>query len=62
MTSPVRSISLACLRETLRPSDTLGVEQNRPTLMPETAKRAVSDATARSHCATSWHPAAVAMP
>ena len=53
---------MASLRETLRPRDTLGVEQNRPTLMPETAKRAASEATARSHCATNWQPAAVAMP
>ena len=30
--------------------------------MPETAKRALSAAMARSHCATSWHPAAVARP
>ena len=29
--------------------------------MPLVAKLAVSAATARSHCATSWQPAAVAM-
>ena len=46
----------------LRSSGTLGVEQNRPKLTPLTAKLASVDATARSHCATSWQPAAVAMP
>ena len=30
--------------------------------MPLVAKLALSAATARSHCATSWHPAAVAIP
>ncbi len=30
--------------------------------MPLVAKRAALPATARSHCATSWQPAAVAMP
>ncbi|MNU11040.1 hypothetical protein D3C72_2585880 [compost metagenome] len=30
--------------------------------MPLVAKLALSAATARSHCATSWQPAAVAMP
>ena len=45
-----------------RAKATDGVEQNSPTLIPETAKRALSDATARSHIATSWQPAAVAMP
>jgi hypothetical protein len=39
-----------------------GVAQNRPTLIPEVAKRALSAATARSHIETSWQPAAVAMP
>ena len=53
MKSPVSSISMACLRSTLRPSGTLGVEQNSPTLMPDTANFALSEATARSHCATS---------
>ena len=41
MKSPVSSISIACLRNTLRPSATLGVEQNSPTLIPDTATRAV---------------------
>jgi hypothetical protein len=41
---------------------TAGVEQNRPRLMPLTPKRAVSDATIRSHEQASWHPAAVATP
>ncbi len=53
MKSPVSSISIACLRRMFRPSGTLGVEQNNPTLMPDTANFALSDATARSHCATS---------
>ena len=62
MKAPVTSISKAALRARLRLSATLGVEQNRPTLMPLTAKRASRAATARSHIATSWQPAAVAMP
>ena len=62
MKSPVTSISNASLRPTLRDSATPGVEQNSPTLMPLTAKRASVAATARSHIATSWQPAAVAMP
>ena len=61
MNSPVSSISIACLRPTLRASATLGVEQNRPKLTPLTANLALSAATARSHCATSWQPAAVAV-
>ena len=40
MKSPVTSISNASLRGTLRDSATPGVEQNRPTLTPLTAKRA----------------------
>ena len=60
--APVSSISIAGLRATLRLSATIGVEQNSPTLTPEVAKRAVSAATARSQEATSWQPAAVAMP
>ncbi len=60
--SPVSSISIAALRGTTRDRATIGVEQNRPTLMPETAKRAVSAAIAKSQVATSWQPAAVAMP
>ena len=62
MKSPVSSISIACLRGTLRDSATLGVEQNSPKLTPLTANFASLDATARSHIATSWQPAAVAMP
>ncbi len=62
MRSPVTSISNASLRPTLRASATPGVVQKRPTLMPETPKRAPSTATARSQVATSWHPAAVATP
>src|SRR6516162_7423978 len=34
----------------------------KPEITPLTAKRASRAATARSHCATSWQPAAVAMP
>ena len=62
MKSPVTSISNAALRARLRDSATLGDEQNRPRLTPLTAKRASLAATARSHAATSWQPAAVAMP
>ncbi len=62
MKRPLTSISKARLAETLRDSATAGVEQNSPTSMPETAKRAVSAATARSQAATSWQPAAVATP
>ncbi len=51
--SPVSNISMACLRCILRLSGTAGVEQNSPTLIPDTANRAVSDATARSQAATS---------
>jgi hypothetical protein len=50
--SPVTNISKAALRPMLRESATEGVAQNRPTLMPETAKRASSAAIARSHMAT----------
>ena len=62
MKSPVTSISNAGLRATLRMSGTLGVEQKRPRLTPLTANLAALEATARSHCATSWQPAAVAIP
>src|SRR5262249_34286865 len=60
--SPVKSISMACLRATLRESATIGVEQNRPILTPGVAKWAADEATARSQLATSWQPAAVATP
>src|SRR5215218_1009512 len=53
MKRPVTSMSKACLGETLRDSATAGVEQNNPTLMPETAKVALSAATAKSQDATS---------
>jgi hypothetical protein len=46
----------------LRDSATIGVEQNSPISTPGVAKVAAYDATARSQLATSWHPAAVAMP
>src|SRR5580698_9518386 len=60
--SPVSSISIACLRGTLRDSATIGVEQNSPISTPGVAKVAAFDATARSQLATNWHPAAVATP
>jgi len=60
--SPVSSISIACLRGTLRDSATIGVEQNNPISTPGVAKAAASEATARSQLATSWQPAAVATP
>src|SRR6476469_3222265 len=62
--SPVSSISITRFRATLRTTPTAGVEQKTPTLMPGSAKRAVSAATARSHIDTSWQPAAdeVALP
>src|ERR1700710_1355456 len=60
--SPVSSISIACLRGTLRDSATIGVEQNSPISTPGVANVAAVDATARSQLATSWHPAAVATP
>ena len=50
------------MRPTLRDSATMGVEQNRPISTPGVAKRAEVEATARSQLATSWQPAAVAMP
>ena len=59
--SPVSSISIACLRDTLRDSATIGVEQNRPILTPGVANLAAREATARSQLATSWQPAAVAV-
>ena len=47
---------------TARPMATAGVEQNRPTFTPGVAKVDFSVATAISQLATSWQPAAVAMP
>jgi hypothetical protein len=35
--SPVKSIRMACLRDTLRDKATIGVEQNRPILTPGVA-------------------------
>src|SRR5687768_6974294 len=57
---PVNSMSSARFGPTLRPTATEGVPQNRPLLMPEVAKVASVEATARSHAATSWQLAAVA--
>ena len=62
MASPVRSISIARRDPTARLNATIGVAQKSPILTPGVAKRASSAATARSHEATSWQPAAVAMP
>jgi hypothetical protein len=59
---PVGSMSSARLRPIARESGTIGVEQNSPFLTPGWANRALSAATARSQAATSWQPAAVAMP
>ena len=41
---------------------TPGVEQKKPQLIPGVVNFAAWDATARSHCATSWQPAAAAAP
>ena len=60
--SPVSSICIARLRPTARETGTIGVEQNSPILTPGVPNRAPSAATARSHAATSWQPAAVAIP
>ena len=56
------SSSSARLRPTARESGTIGVEQKRPIFTPGVAKRVASAATARSQAATSWQPAAVAIP
>ena len=47
---------------TLRESATICVEQKRPILTPGVQNVASSAATARSQVATSWQPAAVAVP
>src|SRR5438309_10723866 len=60
--SPVSSISIACLRGTLRDNATMGVEQNSPMSTPGVAKLAASDATARLQLDTNWQPAAVGSP
>src|SRR5579883_2077243 len=62
MGSPVSSISMAFFWPTARLKATIGVEQNSPILTPGVAKRASSAATTRSQVATSWQPAAVAIP
>ena len=51
---------MARLRSRLRPTATPGVEQKKPQVTPGVVNFAFSDATARSHCATSWQPAAAA--
>ena len=53
---------MAFFGPTARVSATIGVVQNRPIFTPGVAKRASAAATARSHEATSWQPAAVAIP
>ncbi len=53
---------MACLRDTLRDSATIGVEQNNPMSTPGVANFADEEATARSQLATNWQPAALAMP
>jgi len=60
--SPVSAISRARLRPRLRATATSGVWQNSPPLPPGMANDALSAATARSQVATSWQPAAVAIP
>ena len=55
-------MSIARLRPIARESGTIGVEQKSPMRTPGVPKRASSDATARSHAATTWQPAAVAIP
>jgi hypothetical protein len=60
--SPVSSISSARFRPIARLTATIGVLQNHPPRPPGVAKLASSDATARSHVATSWQPAPVATP
>ncbi len=62
MNSPVVSISKATLRGTARVRATIGVEQKSPIFTPFTPKRVPWAATAMSQEATSWQPAAVAMP
>ena len=62
MGSPVSSISIIRLRGTLRLMATIGVEQNKPISTPGVANFASREATARSQVATSWQPAAVAVP
>src|ERR1700686_1133968 len=59
--SPVSSISIAALREILRDSATIGVEQNRPILTPGVANFAAREAMARLQLATNWQRAAVAV-
>ena len=54
-------LPVACLARTLRDSGTLGVEQKSLTEIPDTANLTSSAALVRSHAATSWQPAAVAM-
>ena len=59
---PESSISIARLRPIARDNATIGVEQKSPIFTPGVANFALSLAIARSQVATSWHPAAVAIP
>ena len=53
---------MAALRDTLRDNATIGVEQNSPISTPGVTNLAAEDAIARSQLATSWQPAALAVP
>ena len=59
---PVSSISRARFRPIARVSATIGVEQNSPIFTPGVANVASLEAITKSHEATNWHPAAVAIP
>ncbi len=59
---PVSSISNARLRPMALVSATMGVVQNSPMRTPGVANVDSCDAMARSHEATNWQPAAVAIP
>lgn len=54
--------SLRTFLGTALPTATAGVEQNRPTLIPGVPNLDFSVATTTSQLATSWQPAAVAIP
>jgi len=60
--SPVSSIFIACLRPTLARERDHRRRTEQAEFTPGVANRASVEATARSQLATSWHPAAVAMP
>ena len=60
--SPVKSIFIESFLLTFLDRATMGVEQNRPILTPGVANFAEFEETAKSHEATNWQPAAVAIP